>query len=91
MENPCVGEYTKGISKGRDYWENLRKRINRERADPKVIANDFVFGVIADLNARFLRASSHGELLHGFDAVKKRDKFVTVGKNLSDLGKLVKV
>lgn len=90
MENPCVGEYTKGVSKGREYWENLRKRINRERADPKVIAQDFVFGLLQETNTNFLRAIGGKQLLNGFDAVRERGKFVTVGKNLSDLGNLVK-
>lgn len=90
MENPCVGEYTKGISKGREYWVNLDKRIKRERADPKVIAQDFVFGLLKETNTNFLRAIGGKQLLNGFDAVRERGKFVTVGKNLSDLGNLVK-
>lgn len=39
-DNPLVGDYTKGISKGREYFDNLRRRINAEKADPKVIASD---------------------------------------------------
>lgn len=39
-DNPLVGDYTKGISKGREYFENLRRRINDEKADPKLIASD---------------------------------------------------
>lgn len=84
-----MGEYTKGISKGRDYFVALDRRIKREKADPKLIAQDFVFGPIREM-LKMVKAPTRATLCHDF-VVKKQDaKWATVGKSLSDLAKLVK-
>ena len=38
--NPLIGEYTKGISKGGAYFENLRRRFLREKAPMQWLSDD---------------------------------------------------
>lgn len=57
-DNPLVGEYTKGISKGRDYFVALDARIKREKYDPKVIVSDLEMGLIRDQKERVKRSIS---------------------------------
>lgn len=49
-DNPLVGDYTKGISKGREYFVALQRRINAEKANPKVIVSDLQMGLLRELN-----------------------------------------
>lgn len=49
-DNPLVGDYTKGISKGPVYFAALENRIRREKANPKGVAADLQMGLFRDLN-----------------------------------------
>lgn len=44
-DNPLIGDYTKGISKGREYFVALDRRIKREKADPVLIVIDLQMGL----------------------------------------------
>ncbi len=46
--NPLIGDYTKGISRGPGYFKALDQRIMREKADPKVIVLDLQMGLFRD-------------------------------------------
>lgn len=52
-DNPLVGEYTKGISKGRQYWVDLDARIKREKFNPKSLVPDLSMGLFTE-QKRFL-------------------------------------
>lgn len=55
-DNPLVGEYTKGISKGHSYFVALDRRIKREKADPKHVVSDLEMGLIRDQKAFLARS-----------------------------------
>lgn len=48
-DNPLVGEYTKGISKGGDYFAKLDARCKREKFDARMIVNDLEMGLMREM------------------------------------------
>lgn len=57
-DNPLVGEYTKGISKGAAYFHALDARIKREKASPKGVLSDLEMGLIRDQKLRIQQSIS---------------------------------
>ena len=57
-DNPLVGDYTKGISKGVGYFEALDRRIRAEKYDAKRIVGDLEMGLIRDQQAFLARSKS---------------------------------
>lgn len=51
-DNPLVGDYTKGISKGPQYWADLVARANRERVSLTRLAPDLEMGLFRSLARR---------------------------------------
>lgn len=51
-DNPLVGDYSKGISKGPAYFRALDLRIRREKYNPKRLVSDLEMGLIRDQKAR---------------------------------------
>ncbi len=51
-DNPLVGEYTKGISKGHAYFVALDARCKREKFNAERIVSDLEMGLIRDQKAR---------------------------------------
>jgi hypothetical protein len=50
-DNPLVGDYTKGISKGRQYFVELRTRFFLEKADLKHVTLDLQMGLFKEAKA----------------------------------------
>lgn len=61
-DNPLVGDYTKGISKGHSYFVALNARCMAEKFDPKRIVSDLEMGLIRDQKARVQRSISQSGL-----------------------------
>ena len=55
-DNPLVGDYTKGISKGREYFVELDRRFRREKVNPKRFVSDLEMGLIRE-QAEFVARS----------------------------------
>lgn len=51
QDNPLVGEYTKGISKGPEYFANLQRRAAREKEPLRPIALDLANPLFAMIKA----------------------------------------
>ncbi len=45
-DNPLVGDYTKGISKGPEYLQKLEQRVRREKGDMKAVARDLQMDIM---------------------------------------------
>lgn len=51
-DNPLVGEYTKGISKGPGYFQQLERRILAEKFDARFVAQDMRLGLFRDMDPK---------------------------------------
>jgi hypothetical protein len=85
-DNPLVGEYTKGISKGPGYFAALDQRCKREKFDPKRIVSDLEMGLIRDQKAFVERSilqsglGRFGPKIEAISVPSKKQKRVKVVK-----------
>lgn len=77
-DNPLVGDYTKGISKGGKYFHDLRARIIREKAPARAVFRDLQFGLFQEMDRMFALA----EKANGLDRKPVKSDPKSVSKQI---------
>lgn len=66
-DNPLIGDYTKGISKGPEYWRNLARRAEREEFPISRLKPDLQMGL-------FAQVKQNGQVRFGSNVAPKQRK-----------------